>query len=130
MSDEQRLQTFAEFWPFYVGEHRSPTNRALHYVGTGGALAIVAFSAITTNPLFGLLALVFGYGFAWVGHFKVELNRPATFTYPGWSLLGDAKMLFYFLTGRMGREITRLYGSRHPAKDAPLLVASETPRAA
>ena len=130
MTEQERIQTFAEFWPFYVGEHRNPLNRALHYFGTSAAVTIITFSLVTWQPLIGLLALIGGYGPAWIGHFKIEKNRPATFTYPRWSILGDFKMVFYFLTGRMGREMTKLYGSRHPAADAPLLLADAEQRAA
>jgi hypothetical protein len=124
MTDNAKLQSFAEFWPFYLGEHRSPTNRGLHYFGTSAALVIVAYAALSGSPLFGLWALLAGYGCAWIGHFRVELNRPATFTYPRWSLLGDFKMLFYFLTGRIGGEMVRFYGSKHPAPEAPLLAGT------
>ncbi|MEE2828222.1 MAG: DUF962 domain-containing protein [Myxococcota bacterium] len=130
MSEEKRIQTFAEFWPFYLGEHRSPLNRALHYLGTSAALSIVLYAALSGRPLLGLLALLAGYGPAWIGHFFIEKNRPASFSYPAWSFRGDLKMVGYFLTGRMGREITRLYGSRHPAEDAPLLTTSDDKRAA
>ena len=130
MTTEDRIQSFEDFWPFYVGEHRNPLNRALHYIGTTLALSIVLYSMLTSQPWIGLLALVGGYGPAWIGHFKVEHNRPATFTYPRWSLIGDFKMLFYFVTFRMGRELIRLYGSKHPSADAPLLTKTEPRRAA
>lgn len=130
MTDEKKIKTFDEFWPFYLGEHRDPRNRALHYIGTSAALAIVAYSALQGRPLFGLWALLAGYGCAWIGHFRVELNRPATFTYPGWSLRGDFVMLTYFLTGRLGKEMIRFYGSTHPPKDAPLLVTAQSNEAA
>ena len=130
MTQEKRIQSFNDFWPFYLGEHRSPLNRAFHYVGTSMALGIIAFSALSGRPLFGLWALLAGYGCAWIGHFRVEHNRPATFTYPGWSLRGDFVMLFYFLTGRIGREFDRLYGSRHPEPDAPVLSSSRESEAA
>jgi hypothetical protein len=127
MTDETKLQSFAEFWPFYLGEHRSPTNRGLHYFGTSTAIVIVAYAALSGRPLFGLWALLAGYGCAWIGHFRVELNRPATFTYPRWSLLGDFKMLFYFLTGRIGGEMVRFYGSKNPTPEAPLLAGTPSP---
>lgn len=120
MADADRIPTFAEFWPYYLGEHRDPTCRALHYLGTSMAVATAVIAAVQGNPWWVLLGLVVGYGPAWVGHFFVEHNRPATFKYPFWSLASDFKMLFYFLTGRIGAELERLYGSRAPAKDAPL----------
>ena len=119
---EERLGSFREFWPFYVGEHRSPTNRGCHYVGTSGVIGLFTWAAITgTWWLVACLPLC-GYGFAWYGHFIVEKNRPATFTYPLWSLMGDFKMYGLAVTGRMRTEVERLYGSRHPAPDAPLLI--------
>jgi hypothetical protein len=118
---EQRLQTFAEFWPFYVGEHRLPSCRAVHYVGSFAAPATLLWVIATASWAFLPLVLVAGYGPAWVGHFVIEKNRPATFTYPVWSLLGDYKMLGLALRGKMADEVSRLYGSASPSKDAPLL---------
>lgn len=120
MSDA-RIQSFAEFWPYYVGEHRSPVCRGLHYMGTGLALCTAATAAVTATGWLVVVALVLGYGPAWVGHFFIEHNRPATFKYPLWSLLSDFKMLGLAVRGKMGDEVVRLYGSRAPAADAPLL---------
>lgn len=120
MSDA-RIQSFAEFWPYYVGEHRSPLCRGLHYFGTSVALTTAGVAAVTGTPWLVLAALVLGYGPAWVGHFFIEHNRPATFKYPRWSLLSDFKMLGLAVRGKMGDEVVRLYGSRAPASEAPLL---------
>jgi hypothetical protein len=117
---QSRIQSFAEFWPYYVGEHRSPVCRGLHYFGTGMALATIVTAIVTRTPWLLPLSLVLGYGPAWVGHFFVEHNRPATFQYPLWSLRSDFKMLALALRGKMGDEVVRLYGSRAPASDAPL----------
>lgn len=117
-SSENRFQTFEEFWPFYLGEHRSPTSRALHYAGTSMAIGTVAAAALTLNPAWLLLTPVVGYGPAWVGHYIVEKNRPATFQYPLWSLRGDFKMLGLAVRGKIGEELTRYYGSARPAKSA------------
>lgn len=118
MSDE-RIQTFEAFWPYYVGEHRLPMNRMLHCVGT--LSAVLAILSGFTNPWLFLAAPVAGYGAAWIGHFVLEKNRPATFTYPLFSVRGDFKMCGLMLMMRMDAEVERLYGSSHPAKDAPLL---------
>jgi len=120
VADEERIQSFAEFWPYYLGEHRDPTCRGLHYFGTSMAISAAVMAVLQGNPWLVLLGMVLGYGPAWVGHFFVEHNRPATFKYPLWSLASDFKMLFLFATGRIGPELERLYGSRAPAKDAPL----------
>jgi len=86
MRTVERFQTFEEFWPFYVREHSNKLNRTLHVIGTTGAIGCLAAAAITRRPLFLLAAPIVGYGFAWFGHFVVQKNKPATFTYPLWSL--------------------------------------------
>ena len=109
MSEAARIQSFEEFWPFYVHEHRNPTNRALHYVGTTLVIGTVVTAAVTLNPTWLLAAPVAGYGFAWVGHFFVEKNKPASFSYPLWSLRGDFKMYGLALRGKMRAEVERLW---------------------
>jgi len=98
---EQRYTSFAEFYPYYLQEHSNSTCRRLHFAGTTLVLMIIAYVVVT-----GALALLFalplvGYGFAWVGHFFFEHNKPATFRYPRWSLMGDFVMFKDMLTGRV-----------------------------
>jgi hypothetical protein len=115
------ITDFATFWAFYVGEHRKPLCRVLHYIGTATFLAATVSAIAGRSWPHLLLGIVAAYAFAWVGHFRIEGNRPATFRYPLWSLRADFKMFFWFVTGRMDREVTRLYGRPDPAPDAPLL---------
>ena len=99
--------TFAEFWPFYLREHSKPRTRALHYVGTTLVVMLAIFALATANWwVLGALPIA-GYFFAWIAHFGVEKNRPATFTYPAWSLKADFKMWWLWLTGRLGPELER-----------------------
>ena len=98
----ERLKTFEEFWPFYVSQHRLPMTRALHFAGTTMVLGALAAAAVLRSPAWLLVAPVLGYGPAWIGHFFFERNRPATFTYPLWSLRGDLRMWWRMLTGKMG----------------------------
>jgi hypothetical protein len=102
------FKSFDEFWPFYVREHANDTNRALHFVGTTLALGSVAAGLLTGRRAFFVAAPVFGYGFAWVGHFVVQRNKPATFTYPAWSLQGDMLMWWKTLNGEMAAEVERV----------------------
>ena len=98
---EHQFKSFPEFWPYYLAEHSKPVTRLLHCVGSLGAIGvIIAFIAIGKWWLFPL-ALIPGYAMAWIGHFFIEKNRPATFTYPLWSFMGDWKMLALMLTGRL-----------------------------
>lgn len=99
--------TFAEFWPFYLREHSKASTRALHYVGTS-LVVLIAIAAVLSGRWGWLIALpLAGYFFAWVAHFGVEKNRPATFTHPLWSLAADFRMWGLWLTGRLGRELDR-----------------------
>ena len=102
------FDTFEDFWPYYLGEHRDPVCRGLHYVGSTLGLAWLGAAVVTANPLFVLPGLVNGYAFAWIWHFFFEKNRPATFQHPFYSFAGDWKMYWYFLTGRIGRELAKL----------------------
>jgi len=95
-------KTFAEFWPHYLREHASARTRALHYVGTALVLAAAAALLVTGNGWWALAMPLAGYGFAWFAHFFVEKNRPATFTYPLWSLWSDFRMFFLAVSGRLG----------------------------
>lgn len=104
---QRKYGSFEEFWPFYLQEHSKPSTRALHYIGTTLVVAI-AVMAIVKAAWPWLAALpVAGYFFAWIAHFAVEKNRPATFTYPLWSLIADFKMWLFWLTGRLGPELER-----------------------
>jgi hypothetical protein len=97
----QRYQSFREFYPFYLSEHANPTCRRLHFVGTTLVIAFLATAFLTRNAWWLLGALVAGYGFAWIGHFFFEHNRPATFTYPVYSFIGDWVMFKDLLTGKI-----------------------------
>jgi hypothetical protein len=90
--DPRSFQSFAEFYPFYLTEHSNLTCRRLHFVGSTLTLACVAALVITRNPLWIVAALLCGYGFAWVGHFGFEKNRPASFKRPLYSFMGDWAM--------------------------------------
>lgn len=101
MSDQQSFNNFEEFYPYYLEEHSDIICRRLHFIGSLLVLIVAAW-AIVSGSLIWLLALpIIGYGFAWVGHFKYEKNRPATFQYPLYSLMGDWVMFRDMLIGRI-----------------------------
>ncbi|MDX1451943.1 MAG: DUF962 domain-containing protein [Oleiphilaceae bacterium] len=102
MSDTQpRFATFKEFYPFYLSEHSDRTCRRLHFVGSTLVLVILALTITYQAWVYLWLLPLVGYGFAWVGHFFYEKNRPATFKYPFYSLLGDWAMFKDMLTGKI-----------------------------
>jgi hypothetical protein len=93
-------QTFEQFYPFYLSQHANLTNRRLHTLGTTlGIICLVRLIFAFTLMNFLLVPIV-GYGFAWVGHFFFEKNKPATFKYPLWSLMGDFRMYKEVVTGQ------------------------------
>ena len=93
--------SFREFYPYYLSEHVDRTCRRLHIVGSTLVLAVLTAACVTQRWLL-LLALPFiGYGFAWIGHFFFEHNRPATFKNPLYSLAGDWVMWWQVVTGRI-----------------------------
>jgi len=95
------FSTFGEFYPFYLGEHANPTCRRLHFVGSSLVLGCIVAAFVTGN-LWWLAGMpIAGYGFAWVGHFFFEHNRPATFRHPLYSLIGDWVMYKDILIGRI-----------------------------
>lgn len=95
------FSSFAEFYPFYLGEHQDRTCRRLHFVGSSVALVCLILLIFTGNLWWLLGAAVSGYAFAWVGHFGFEKNRPATFRHPFYSLMGDWVMYRDIWTGKI-----------------------------
>jgi len=96
-----RFASFREFYAFYLEEHRNTVSRRLHFIGSCGVLVLVATAIVQRNGWWLLAALLCGYGFAWVGHFFFEKNRPATFKHPLYSFIGDWMMFKDILTGRI-----------------------------
>ncbi len=97
---ERQYKTLKEFYPYYLQEHQNPTCRKLHFIGTGLLFLILGYAVISGNYSWLLAIPVVGYGFAWVGHFFFEKNKPATFKYPVFSLVSDFKLFFDLLLGR------------------------------
>lgn len=102
-----RFESFEAFWPYYLTEHARPATRAVHVGGTWLAALVLLWGLLAGPAWLVLLAPVIGYGAAWVSHMAIERNRPATFTYPLWSLRGDLRMALLAATGRLGAELRR-----------------------
>ena len=97
----REFSSFAEFYPFYLGEHAKRATRRLHFLGSSLALLCLAALVFTADPWWFAAALIAGYGFAWLAHLVFEKNRPATFRYPLYSLMGDWVMFWQILTGKI-----------------------------
>ena len=104
---DRRIAGYAEFWTHYLQEHAKPATRNLHFLGTFLALACVMAALATGRAWLYLAAAVAGYGPAWFSHFFLEKNRPATFTYPMWSLLSDFRRAWLWVTGHLEDELHR-----------------------
>ena len=104
-SSNRRIESFEDFWPYYLRQHTDPRTRALHYLGTWLAVLAIAGFVVSGNPWLLPMVPVAGYGPAWIAHFFIEKNRPASFDYPLWSLAGDFRMAFSWLTGHIAEDL-------------------------
>lgn len=95
------FSSFAEFYPYYLSEHRDVNCRRLHFAGSAGVLGLIALALASGNAWWLAAVPLMGYGFAWIGHFVFEKNKPATFKHPLWSLMGDWVMFKDILIGRV-----------------------------
>ncbi len=95
------FKSFTDFYPFYLREHANLMCRRLHFIGTAAVISLLLLFFFTGNPTLLILLPFVGYGFAWIGHFGFEKNRPATFKHPLYSLLGDFKMFWDILSGKV-----------------------------
>jgi hypothetical protein len=96
----ERYDNFKDFYPYYLSEHDNKHTKLLHFIGTSIAIFFYVRFFMTFDFMFLLYSLLFGYGFAWAAHFFVEHNKPATFTYPFYSFIGDHVMYFEILRGK------------------------------
>lgn len=101
---EERIKTYEEFYKFYLSQHQNKVCRFLHVLGTTIVLALAITSVYHKEPKLLIMVPLAGYGFAWVGHFFFEQNKPATFQYPWWSLKSDFKMYFDILSGKISMD--------------------------
>jgi len=106
-SEPESFPDYAAFWPFYLSQHSKRATRLMHVAGTCLALLAVILSIASFSFGWLLTVPVIGYGIAWIAHAFVEKNKPATFTYPLWSLRGDFHMLWLWFAGRLESEAAR-----------------------
>ena len=98
---------YNSFWPAYLAAHSRPVTRAIHMAGTAASILLVLAAVAFRNIWLLVAAVIAGYGFAWLSHGIVERNRPVTFRHPLWSIFSDFRMLFLWLSGRLGGELAR-----------------------
>lgn len=96
----KRIKSFKEFYPFYLNQHEKNANKLFHFFGTLISILFLIMLFISYDLSYLLYALLSGYGFAWIGHFFIEKNKPATFSYPLFSLIADYKMFFEIVMGK------------------------------
>lgn len=97
---QNSFNSFQEFYPYYLSEHNLRGTRVLHFIGTSLFFGWIIAAIVFLNPWYILFGVINAYLFAWIGHFFVEKNKPATFKYPLWSLMGDFKLYFQILAGK------------------------------
>lgn len=113
MNRDKRFKTLSEFWPYYVREHRQPLTRQLHFIGNTNLFLWLLFALLRRSPRLVGFAVVSSYAIAWIGHFFVERNRPATFKYPLMSGICDLLMYYKMWRGTMDTEVARHVSDDH-----------------
>lgn len=108
----KKIETYTEFWDYYVLEHSKPMTRYLHFIGTSLGIVMLVWFMRSGSYFYVPLCFVVGYGFAWFSHFFIEKNKPATFQYPLWSFISDYKMMFCMLIGKMDAEVERVINEK------------------
>lgn len=101
----RKYNTFSSFYPYYLTEHRNPTSRTLHFIGTALIILCLMIGFISGETFWFVIIPLCGYGFAWVGHFFFEKNKPATFQYPFYSLASDFVMFWHILSGQLPKKM-------------------------
>jgi hypothetical protein len=102
--ENKRIKTYKEFYEFYLSEHCKKGTRITHFIGTSLFILFFLLGVFTLSWKFVLGGIVSAYGLAWIGHFFIEKNKPATFQYPFWSLISDFKLYFQIWMGKEGFE--------------------------
>ncbi len=105
MPAEKKYKSFWSFYSYYLTEHSDTNNRLLHFIGTGLIINFFIFGIALQNWWLMPAIPFCGYGFAWVGHFFIQKNRPATFTYPLYSFGSDFVMFRHVLTGQLDKKM-------------------------
>ncbi len=79
----------------------------MHLAGTALGAGLFTAGLIAADWRLIVAAPAAGYAIAWIAHFAVEGNRPATFGHPVWSLYSDFRMLALWLGGRLAGELEK-----------------------
>ena len=111
-----KAETFAQFWRHYLLDHAQPGTRALHFLGTGLAVAALIVGIVMLDPMIVILGMALGYVFSWSGHFLIERNRPSMVAHPVWSFQCDVRMFRLWLGGRLNEELVRAETIPHPSQ--------------
>ncbi len=109
----KEFKNYEEFWPFYLTQHSKKSTRLWHFVGTTFVFICIGLAIYFSNAWFILLAPVIAYSIAWISHFFIEGNKPATFGHPFWSLRADFQMYFFTIFGRLNNELAKLEETNH-----------------
>ncbi|MCP3169051.1 DUF962 domain-containing protein [Myxococcus qinghaiensis] len=119
------IQTYGEFWPFYLREHSLPVTRRFHFVGTSLGLATGVAAVVTGRGALVPAALVAAYGFAWFSHFFIERNKPASFKYPLWSFISDFRMAGLMAVGQLDAHMERAFANGEQGTGANSLTPAQ-----
>ena len=101
------VETFEDFWPYYVRLHRRPETQWLHALATASCGALLAAGVVERSSWLLVAAPLADYAIAQASHRLFEKNKTTPWKRQDWHTRAELRMLRLVVTGRMRAEVER-----------------------